>query len=176
MQVTTLKIRQYPDLVLRKKSVPVDDVGLAEKLLIQAMIQTMAEHKGIGLAAPQVGINKRILVADIGDGPMAVINPQIIRRSATMSKQEEGCLSIPGVTVDVRRPKKIFVKYLNENNQKIEKDFDGLLARVILHETDHLNGKLIIDYVSVFKRRKLLEQIKNRSEKKEEFNGSYPAK
>ena len=111
MITTKLKIRLYGDACLRKKSVSVKSVGPGERMLIKAMLETMYEHKGIGLAAPQVGINEQILVIDVGDGPFAVINPQIIKRSGS-TKMEEGCLSIPGVVVNIKRPQKIIVQYL----------------------------------------------------------------
>lgn len=159
MQATILNVRLYGDPVLRKKSEPIKEVGPVERMLIQSMLATMHEHKGIGLAAPQVGINQRILVADIGDGPIVVINPEIIKRKGS-SKMEEGCLSIPGVMVNIKRPEKIVVKHLNEKNQVVERVYDDLLARVILHETDHLNGKLIIDYAPLIQKAKIRKKLK----------------
>ena len=159
-----LKIRIYGDPCLRKKSEPLKEVGPSERMLIAAMIDTMYEHKGLGLAAPQVGINQQIFVADVGDGPMVVVNPKIIKRTGS-SDLEEGCLSIPGITVDVKRPKKIVVQYLDENSQPVEKEFKDMLARVFQHENDHLNGKLIIDYASLPEkikfRKKLVELQKS---------------
>ena len=159
MSVTKLKIRTFGDPCLRLKSVLVKEVGPAERMLIAALIETMHEHKGIGLAAPQVGINQQILVADTGDGPIVVINPKIIKKSGS-GILEEGCLSLPGVTVEVRRPQKIFVTYIDENNRKVESTYEDLMARIIQHETDHLNGKLIIDYLSFARRRKIEKQLK----------------
>lgn len=127
-------------------------------MLIASMIETMYEHKGVGLAAPQVGINEQIFVADIGDGPFAVINPHISKKRG-LDAMEEGCLCMPGVVVKVRRHKKIFVSYIDENNEKIERECDGLLARVFQHETDHLHGKLLIDYASWAKKLKLKKQL-----------------
>jgi len=144
MITTKLKIRLYGDPCLRKKSVPVKEVGPSERLLINSMVAAMHHAKGVGLAAPQVGINQRILVVDIGDGPIAVINPRIIKKSGKQ-ELEEGCLSIPEVTVNITRPQKIIVKYMDENNHVHEKSCEDILARVILHESDHLDGKLIID-------------------------------
>ena len=159
MITTKLKIRLYGDPILRRKASPVKAVGPAERMLIAAMMETMYEHKGIGLAAPQVGISEQILVADIGEGPMVVVNPQILQRSGSQLK-EEGCLSIPGVMVNVKRPKKIRVRYLNEDNKMMEQECSDLLARVILHETDHLKGKLIIDYASLLQQRRLKKKLK----------------
>jgi len=115
-----LKVRFYPDPCLRKKSNPVQEVGPAERILIQSMIETMYDYKGVGLAAPQVGINQRILVADIGEGPIAVINPKIIKMSGA-ADLEEGCLSIPEVNINVTRPQEIKVRYVDEDNKKVEK-------------------------------------------------------
>ena len=159
MTVTELKIRVYGDPCLRKKSTPVKEVGPVERMLIHSMIATMHAHKGIGLAAPQVGINQRILVADVGEGPIAVINPEIIKRSET-DVLEEGCLSIPKFTVKIKRAQKVLVKYIDENNKTVERTFEELMARVILHETDHLNGKLIIDYLSMTAKRKFEKEWK----------------
>ena len=142
-----LKIRLYGDPCLRKESVIVKEVGPAERMLIKSMIETMHHHKGIGLAAPQVGTNQQIFVADIGDGPVVFVNPEILNNESE-GVLEEGCLSIPDVTVNVARSEKILVKYMDENNKVCQQDFSDLLARVILHELDHLHGKLILDYAT----------------------------
>jgi len=154
-----LKVRIYGDPCLRKKSKPVKEVGPSERMLIKALLETMYESKGVGLAAPQVGINEQIFVADTGDGPMAIVNPRISKKRGS-EVMEEGCLSIPGVVVNIRRPKKIFVTYLDEDNQKVERECDGLLARVIQHETVHLHGKLIVDYAGLRQKIKLRKPLK----------------
>ncbi|MBU0469734.1 MAG: peptide deformylase [Candidatus Omnitrophica bacterium] len=143
--MTKLKVRLGGDPCLRNQSSAVDSVGPGERILIKSMIATMYDQDGIGLAAPQVGINKRILVADIGDGPLAVINPSVVKAEGSCIL-EEGCLSVPETTIIIKRPQKIKLKYTDEENVVIEKDFDDLMARVLLHEIDHLDGKLIIDY------------------------------
>lgn len=158
MLLTDLKLRIYGDPCLRKKSTEVSEVGFAERMLIQSMIITMHKNKGVGLAAPQVGVNQRILVADIGNGPLAIINPQIVKRSGS-GVIEEGCLSIPGITVKIKRPQKILVKYRDENNRLMEKAYEDLMARVIQHETDHLDGKLIVDYAGLTQKRKLKKPL-----------------
>ena len=160
MITTKFSVRIYGDSCLRKKSSPVKKVGPSERILIASMIETMNDHKGVGLAAPQVGINEQIFVADVGDGPMAFVNPQIKKKRGS-EVMEEGCLSIPGVLVDIKRPKNIVVHSLDENNKKVEREFDGLLARVIQHETDHLKGKLIIDYAGWYQKLKLKRQLKD---------------
>ena len=166
MKATKLNVRLYGDTCLRKKSTLVKEVGIVERFLIQAMLNTMHAYKGIGLAAPQVGVNQQILVADIGNGPIVVINPQIVKKVGT-AVMEEGCLSLPGINVQVKRAKNITVRYLDEHNRSHEKSFEDLLARVIQHETDHLNGKLIIDYANLAEKRKLIREYKNFLEKKE---------
>ena len=153
-----LTIRLYGDPCLRKKSTPVKEIGPSERLLIQAMIETMYKHKGIGLAAPQVGINEQIFVADIGQGPFAVVNPRIIKKKG-FSVVEEGCLSIPGVLVEIKRPETIVVRYIDENNRIVEREASELLARVIQHETDHLYGKLTIDYARWKDKGKINKQL-----------------
>ena len=162
-----LKIRLYGDPCLRQKSVPVQSVGPSERMLIFSMIETLHQHKGIGLAAPQVGINERIIVADVGEGPIALVNPRVTKRSGS-SVLEEGCLSIPGVLVNVRRPQDIVVEYINEDNHILVRECKELLAKVIQHEIDHLNGKLIVDYLrwaGKLKFKKQLSELEEQSRK-----------
>lgn len=163
--IPKLTIRLYGDPVLRKKAQPVSSVGPSERVLIRALLAAMYENKGVGLAAPQVGVSQQIFVADPGDGPIAVINPKIVKKSGN-AKMEEGCLSIPGVKLQVRRPAEILVEYTDENNQKVERHFSELMARIFQHENDHLQGKLIVDYASIAKKallRPQLSAIKNKS-------------
>lgn len=147
-----LKLHVLGDPVLRKKAALVKEVGPSERLLIASMVEAMREFKGIGLAAPQVGIDLQIFVVDIGMGPFAVVNPHIIKRSGS-GFMDEGCLSVPGFAVKVKRPETIHVRYTNENNQVVERELTELLARVFQHEYDHLMGKLIVDYAGWRKRR-----------------------
>jgi peptide deformylase len=158
MNTIGLRIRIYGDPCLRKKSKPVKEVGPSERFLINAMIDTMHAQKGIGLAAPQVGINEQIFVVDTGDGPFAVINPHIVKKLGS-DVMEEGCLSIPEVLIKVKRAESIVVEYMDENNRKAERKCFGLLAKVIQHETDHLNGKLIVDYASLAEKAKFKKTI-----------------
>ena len=147
LPIPQLVIRLYGDPCLRERCEEVKEIGIVEKLLVEAMIETMDRYKGIGLAAPQVGVNKRILVADIGDGPVAMINPEI-KEVKGEAEMEEGCLSIPEVNINVIRPAVIKVRYTDMNGKPRERKFKELLARVILHENDHLDGKLITDYAT----------------------------
>ena len=161
MNAIGLRIRTYGDPCLRKKSKAVKEVGPSERFLINAMIETMRLHKGIGLAAPQVGLNEQIFVADVGDGPFVVINPRILKKSGS-DVMEEGCLSIPDVLVKIKRAESVVVSYVDENNRPVERKCDGLLAKVVQHEADHLNGKLIIDHATLaekFKYKKQLQEL-----------------
>ncbi len=159
MNAIGLRIRTYGDPCLRKKSKAVKEVGPSERFLINAMIETMRLHKGIGLAAPQVGLNEQIFVADVGDGPFVIINPRILKRSGS-DVMEEGCLSMPDVLVKVKRAESIVVSYIDENNRPVERKCDGLMAKVIQHETDHLNGKLIIDHASLAEKLKYKKKLR----------------
>jgi peptide deformylase len=140
-----LQLRVHPDTLLRTKAFPVEDVNGAVRSLMETMRLFMTEHNAIGLAAPQVGIARRVLVADIGDGLLALANPEISSPEGTEFLQE-GCLSLPSIRVDVPRPWSIVVRGLNADGKEIEREAEGLMARVIQHEIDHLNGVLIIDH------------------------------
>ena len=137
-------IRTYEDEILRKNSRIVDEINDRVKILIKDMFETMYDANGIGLAAPQVGILKRVIVVDVGENPVALINPEIV--SAEGSEiDNEGCLSIPHQSGDVERPKKIVVKALDLEGKEIEIKAEDLFARALCHEIDHLNGILYID-------------------------------
>ena len=137
-------IRTYGDDILRKKGKVVDEINQRILLLIKDMIETMYNSKGVGLAAQQVGILKRIVVIDVGNGPMAIINPEIIEVLGSQLSNE-GCLSLPGIQKDVVRPEKVRVKALNEKGEEIVIEGEGLLAIALCHEIDHLDGVLFID-------------------------------
>ena len=139
-------IRKYGDPILRKKSKNVELVNDKTRILIKDMIQTMHNADGVGLAAPQVGILKKIIVIDIGEGPLVFINAEIIETSGTQT-DEEGCLSLIGETKEVVRPNYVRARALNEKGEEFEIEAEELLARAILHEYDHLNGTLFIDRV-----------------------------
>lgn len=141
----------YPNKELRQICRPVTEVKENENEIFNKMLYTMKYFKGIGLAAPQVGLSKQLIVADPGDKIIRLANPEIIEKSGD-AQMEEGCLSIPGKCVNVKRSYKIVVQGLSFKSEKIEICADGLLARVLQHEIDHLNGKLIIDYLSWWKR------------------------
>lgn len=137
-------IRTYGDELLRKKSRVVDEINPRILLLIKDMVETMYNAKGLGLAAPQVGILKRIIVIDVGNGPIALINPEIIEMEGS-NISNEGCLSIPGVQKNVERPEKVIVKALSEKGEELLIPGEGLLAKAFCHEIDHLDGVLFVD-------------------------------
>lgn len=118
----------------------------------------MYRNRGIGLAAPQVGFNKQIIIADIGKGPIELVNPQILSPKGK-EKLDEKCLSLPGISVEVKRPKEVIVSGLNKRGKTVEMRLKGLIARVIQHEIDHLKGTLIIDYVNFIRRFSLVRRI-----------------
>lgn len=160
--MSILKIKKYPDPILRQKCELVKKVTEEIKKLIDDMLETMHKNNGIGLAAPQVGIKKRIIVIDVGDGPLALVNPKIIKREGK-DILEEGCLSLPGIFVQVKRASKITIEGLDRDGKKVSIEATYLAARALQHETDHLNGILIIDKIPFWQKRKLkdkLEKIK----------------
>lgn len=139
-------IREIGDEVLRKHCREVTEMTPRLKELIDDMLETMYEHEGVGLAAPQVGVLRRIHVVDIGNGPHVFVNPEILWSEGEQDGSE-GCLSLPGKGGEVRRPARIRVRAFDENMKEFELEADDLLARAICHETDHLNGILYVDRV-----------------------------
>ncbi len=156
---TALKLRFYGDPCLRKKASKVASVGPAERILIRELMRAMYEFEGSGLAASQVGINEQIFVADAGEGPFAVINPEFLKKSSDETVMEEGCLSLPGIRINVKRPSSVRIRYLDEDGRKVERDLSGLLAKIFQHESDHLFGRMVIDYASKDEREKFQEKL-----------------
>ena len=154
---TRLRLRTYGDPCLRKVARPVSVVGPAERLLIREMVAAMYAFDGTGLAASQVGVLEMIFVADIGEGPFAIINPQIIHRSGKQTVMEEGCLSFPEIFAEISRPGTVDVRALDAKGKPISFRCGGLLARAVQHETDHLNGILFIDRMT----KKTKEEIRD---------------
>ena len=140
------KIREIGDEVLTKQCKEVTKMSLRTKILIGDMLDTMYEAMGVGLAAPQVGVLKRIVVIDVGEGPIILINPEILETSGEQPG-EEGCLSVPGKSGVVTRPDYVKVKALNEDMEEIELEGEGLLARAFCHEIDHLDGHMYVELV-----------------------------
>ena len=142
--MSELHIHTYPDSVLRGKCALVEKVDAQVVNLVQGMSRVMVSAQGIGLAAPQVGVSRRIITVNIGDGLISLINPMILERQG-QKKMEEGCLSCPGIAVDVARSEKLLVRGLNLDGKEVIIEAEGLKARVLQHEIDHLNGVLILD-------------------------------
>ena len=140
------KIRELGDEVLTKNCKEVTKMSRRTKILINDMLDTMYEAAGVGLAAPQVGILKRIVVIDVGEGPIVLVNPVIVESSGEQTG-EEGCLSVPGMSGIVTRPNYVKVRALNEDMEEIEMEGEGLLARAFCHEIDHLDGKMYVSLV-----------------------------
>ena len=160
-----LPILVAPHPVLKTKCKPVDEVTPELAKLMDDMLQTMYDAPGIGLAAPQVGVPKRILVIDVARSdeapqPLKMANPEIIWESEEHAVYEEGCLSFPEQYADVERPARVRVRYLDENNKKQEIDADGLLATCVQHEMDHLEGVVFVDHLSILKRNMILRKLK----------------
>ena len=153
-----------PDEKLKRVSEPILSIGLNEKKLVNDLFETMYHSKGIGLAAVQVGILKRILVIDVSSkdeekNPMSFINPVIQKVSKETSLYEEGCLSIPDTFIEIERPKSCEVEYIDMDGKKKILKCDGLLSTCIQHEINHLDGKLIIDNLSKLKRDFIIKKI-----------------
>lgn len=140
------EIREIGDDVLEKVCKEVTGMTLRTKILIEDMLDTMYDAMGVGLAAPQVGILKRIVVIDVGDGPIILVNPQILETAGEQTG-EEGCLSVPGKSGIVTRPDYVKVKALNEEMEEVIYEGEGLLARAFCHEIDHLDGHLYVEKV-----------------------------
>lgn len=138
------EVREIGDDILTKQCKNVTKMTLRTKILIGDMLETMYDKYGVGLAAPQVGVLKKIVVIDVGEGPIVLINPEIVETSGEQTG-EEGCLSVPGKWGIVTRPNHVKVRALNQEMEPIELEGEGLLARAFCHEIDHLSGELYID-------------------------------
>jgi peptide deformylase len=169
-----LTILEYPDPRLRTRAVPVAAVDDSIRTLIDDMLETMYEAPGVGLAATQVNVHKRVLVADVTreqNQPLAFVNPEIIEREGK-TEAEEGCLSVPGIFDKLNtRSERVVVRALDRDGKPFELEADGLLAVCIQHEMDHLEGKLFVDYLSELKR----SRIRKKLEKERRERGTAPA-
>ena len=158
-----LPIRKYGDDVLRHPAQPVAEIDAPLQKLIDDMIDTMYAAPGVGLAANQVGVAKRLMVIDLSVGKRAgechvFINPEIIEEQGEVT-EEEGCLSIPDFVEIVTRPERVKLRYLDRNGEQREMWGEGLMARAMCHEIDHLNGTLFVDYLRGFKKDRILKKI-----------------
>ncbi|WP_415889762.1 peptide deformylase [Neptuniibacter sp. SY11_33] len=157
-----LTILEYPDPRLRTIAEPVETVDDEVRTQIDDMFETMYAAPGIGLAATQVNIHKRIVTMDISDDqnePLVMINPEFEVIDEELHKYQEGCLSVPGFYENVKRPQKVKLKALDYNGEPYEMEAEGLLAVCIQHELDHLNGKLFVDYISMLKRNRIKSKL-----------------
>ncbi len=155
------KVVQYPNPVLLKPAAAVGSIGQKERLLVRDMIDTMRAQKGVGLAANQIGVAKRIFVASPGSEPgkeLVFFNPQIIARSGQVT-EEEGCLSVAGVYERVKRHRRVKLRAMTLDGRTVEVEAEGLLARIFQHETDHLNGGLFVHRLGFLKKRKVLSEL-----------------
>ncbi len=167
--MSQLNIITLPDQLLRERSLPVERVDDDLRRLADDMLETMYEAPGIGLAAVQVGILRRLLVVDVTDhekeepNPIVLVNPKILSLSDEKNTYEEGCLSLPEVKVEIERPAHVRVGYLDRSGKPQELEADGLLATALQHEIDHLDGRLIIDFLSRLKRDIIVRRFKKQS-------------
>ncbi|MEJ2255497.1 MAG: peptide deformylase [Woeseiaceae bacterium] len=156
-----LNILEFPDPRLRTRAVPVDSVDDELRTLIDDMFETMYEAPGIGLAATQVNVHQRLLVADVSPDktePHVLINPEILEKDG-VTVTDEGCLSVPGYYEEVERAQHIRVRFLDRHGEQREMEAEGLLAVCIQHEMDHLEGKLFVDYLSEAKRQRIRKKL-----------------
>jgi peptide deformylase len=156
--VSVLDIRVLGDPILREDTNPVTEITDELRTLARNMFDTMYAAKGIGLAAPQVGRTERMAVVDVEDSPIVIINPEVVETQGKTVKGEEGCLSIPDIYADVERPERVRVRATDLDGKEFEIEADGLFARCLQHEIDHLHGKLFVDYLSVLRRRSALSK------------------
>ncbi len=160
-----LDVLHYPDPRLRTKATPVEAVDDALRQLVDDMFETMYDAPGIGLAATQVNVHKRVVVIDVSEDrsePLCLINPEILERDG-VEQMEEGCLSVPGYYDLVERAERIKVRALDRNGEPFELETDGLLAVCIQHEIDHLDGKLFVDYLSELKRKRVRKKLEKQA-------------
>lgn len=159
--MAVLEVLHFPDARLRKKALPVVSIDSVIKELAEHMIETMYAENGIGLAATQVNVQKRVVVMDLSitkSEAVVMVNPEIITTSG-LEQMQEGCLSVPEVYETVERAEKISFRYLTLENKLVVQEAEGLLAVCVQHEIDHLNGKLFIDYLSPLKRNRIAKKL-----------------
>ncbi|WP_027135527.1 peptide deformylase [Geminicoccus roseus] len=159
-----LPILEVPDPRLRQKARPVAAVDARVAALLEDMLETMYAAPGIGLAAPQIGVDERIVVVDVAakeeePNPIRLINPEVVETSGEPVEAEEGCLSLPNQFAPVKRPSQVTVRFLDEAGREQRIEADGLLARCLLHEIDHLDGILFTDHLSRLKREMLMKKL-----------------
>ena len=155
-----LELRKSFDPVLKKKSKEVKNINEEEKKFSQDLIETMVKKDGIGIASPQIGVLKKIIVVQTQSGPQVFVNPKIIKKSKETETEEEGCLNFPGIFLDIKRSKRVEVEAENLKQEKIYIKATGLTAKIFQHEIDHLEGFVIVDRVSFLEKLKVKRKLK----------------
>ena len=163
-----MDIRTYGDSALRRKAEPIDVIDDDVRNLCQLMVEVMIRNNGVGLAAPQIGISKRIFVLDADDELHILINPELIELSEEVDERKEGCLSVPGVDAVITRSTRAIVEGLDLFGEHIRLEGEGLIARAIQHEMDHLNGNLFLDQLSSARRQSLIKEYQRAKREREE--------
>jgi peptide deformylase len=160
--MAVLNILEFPDPRLRTVAKPVDKVDDRVRSLIDDLLETMYEASGIGLAATQVNVHRRVLVMDVSEGrdqPRVFINPEIGVLDETLGGYDEGCLSVPGFYEEINRPRHVLVRALDRDGNAFEQELEGIAAVCLQHEVDHLEGRLFVDYVSPLKRQRIRRKL-----------------
>ncbi len=163
----SIEIRTYGDSVLRRTADQITEIDSETKQIAEKMVEAMLRANGIGIAAPQIGVSKRIIVLDLDGKFHVLINPEIIETSQESEEILEGCLSIPGVDADITRKLRAHLRGVTLDEKTIDIEGEGLMARAIQHEIDHLNGVLFIDYLSPARRRSLLKEYRRKQKEKD---------
>ncbi len=163
----SIEIRTYGDSVLRRTADQITEIDSETKQIAEKMVEAMLRANGIGIAAPQIGVSKRIIVLDLDGKFHVLINPEIIETSQESEEILEGCLSIPGVDADITRKLQTHLRGVTLDEKTIDIEGEGLMARAIQHEIDHLNGVLFIDYLSPARRRSLLKEYRRKQKEKD---------
>ena len=161
-------IRVYPDRVLRRRAKEVEPESPAARKAAQKLREVFSQVEALGLAANQVGLLFRVILVRLGEEERTLLNPEVIWRSEELELESEACLSVPGVEVDLARPKEVRVRALSEDGKEVDLHLEGLEARLLLHEIDHLDGVLYLDHLSAGERRRLLREYRKLRSRKEE--------
>lgn len=164
----TTEIRTYGDSVLRRGADPLQRIDAKTKKIAEKMVEAMIRANGIGLAAPQIGVSKRIIVLDLDGQFHILINPEIVETSSESEEAIEGCLSVPGVDAEVTRKLRAHVRGITLDEKEIDIEGEGLMARAIQHEIDHLNGILFIDHLGPAKKRSIISEYRRKQKEKKE--------
>ena len=162
--MATLEIKKYPDPILRKKAQPVGKITNEIKKIKEDMVETMIKDEGMGLAAPQVGQLKRIIIIQTEKEPLELVNPKVLKQSKETEIAKEGCLSFPGLWLEIKRAKEVEVRARDKAGREVQISAQGLQARILQHEIDHLDGILFIDKLGFFQRLKIRKKLKEISQ------------